>query len=449
MKYLPDAATELVVNLGVPRSFDDLDGDGAEDAIIFLVVDPGGSGTFHYMVAVLNEDGTPVPQAPKLIGDRIFVRSIEIESGVIHLEIATHGPEAPFCCLDTISRRTYSLEGGGLQLEEQADSPMTDAGDLPYSSPERIDFPSGTTSATVQGKIDLREVDRYQFQAFAGQRVTVTVTSPKNDVFLSLRGITGGPVLQPIVAEATSFSGIVSISQDYGIALATPEGSPVDYTLQIDMTGDPEPTPTAAPTATPPLEPTSPPPQTGEKVIYLTFDDGQATPYTAQILEVLAQYDARATFFILGQQLARFPDARQAQVSAGHTLANHTWGHLSLDGIGRQMFFEEILRTQELLGADATLCLRPPYGAADAFTRVWAEEVGLRIVMWDIDTRDWARPGVPDITSSILSNAHPGAIILMHDGGGNRSQTVDALDAALSELSEQGYRFEPICHPSA
>jgi peptidoglycan/xylan/chitin deacetylase (PgdA/CDA1 family) len=451
MRYLPDAATELIVNLGYARSFADLDEDGDEDAIVFLVVDPGGSGTFHYMVAVLNDGGISTPVTPEFLGDRVFVRSAGIESGEILVEIATHGPETPFCCLDTISERTYSLKDRSLRLERQIDSPMTDAGDLPFSAPKTIEFAPSANSASVAGRIALNQVDRYQFGARAGQRITVTTSSAKDDVFLSIRGLEDGVVLQSILAEATVFSGDLSKTQEYGVSLVTPQGSPVDYLLRVEIAGGPQPTPTASPSLVPTATPTptaSPPTPTlppAGRVIYFTFDDGQASVYTVQILDLLARYDARATFFILGQHLSRYPEIRQAQVSAGHTLANHTWDHVNLDGIDRARFLDEIVKTQEILGADATPCLRPPYGASDAFTRVWAEEIGMRIVMWDIDTRDWARPGVEEIAASIISSARPGAVVLMHDGGGDRSQTVAALEVALRDLSEQGYRFEPVC----
>ena len=103
-------------------------------------------------------------------------------------------------------------------------------------------------------------------------------------------------------------------------------------------------------------------------VIYLTFDDGPTGPrWTPQVLEVLARYDARATFFVLGQQAKRFPDLIEAEVEAGHSVVNHTFDHHTLDGISRRAFFEEVQDTEAILGDLTTRYLRPPYGATDAY----------------------------------------------------------------------------------
>ena len=92
----------------------------------------------------------------------------------------------------------------------------------------------------------------------------------------------------------------------------------------------------------------------------------------------------------------------------------------------------------------STRCLRPPYGATDSFTRAYAAELGYALVLWDVDPRDWARPGVDEIVSAIREGSGPGKIILMHDGGGDRTQTVAALEQVLAELSDLGYAFKPL-----
>jgi peptidoglycan/xylan/chitin deacetylase (PgdA/CDA1 family) len=90
-------------------------------------------------------------------------------------------------------------------------------------------------------------------------------------------------------------------------------------------------------------------------------------------------------------------------------------------------------------------CLRPPYGATDPTTFQMAEELGLDITLWTIDTQDWRRPGTEAIVEHILDSVVPGAIILMHDGGGERSQTIAALEQVLPQLAAQGYVFERLC----
>ena len=127
---------------------------------------------------------------------------------------------------------------------------------------------------------------------------------------------------------------------------------------------------------------------------------------------------------------------------------NHTYNHASLDTLTRPDFFGEVERTQTaILRATGRLptCLRPPYGATDGTTFQMADELGLDVVLWTVDTQDWRLPGVEAIVNHILSHAAPGAVILMHDGGGDRSQTIEALRIVLPQLRAQGYVFEALC----
>lgn len=189
-----------------------------------------------------------------------------------------------------------------------------------------------------------------------------------------------------------------------------------------------------------------PPPPAGDgKTIYFTFDDGPSIGWTTQVLDVLARYQAKATFFMVGVNAAKNPDLVQAVLKAGNTLGNHTYDHKSLRKMSRQAFTNEVEATQKVLGGNATHCLRPPYGMMDKFTPTYAKELGFRLVMWNVDPRDWARPGVKVIVQRILARVYPGAIVLLHDGGGDRSQTVTALDIVLRQLSALGYHFEPYC----
>ena len=94
---------------------------------------------------------------------------------------------------------------------------------------------------------------------------------------------------------------------------------------------------------------------------------------------------------------------------------------------------------------DPISCLRPPYGAYDAQTSALAAELGKTLTLWNVDPQDWRRPGADQIAEHLLTHARPGAILLMHDGGGERSQTVEALDTVLAELSARGYSFALLC----
>lgn len=179
--------------------------------------------------------------------------------------------------------------------------------------------------------------------------------------------------------------------------------------------------------------------------MYLTFDDGPHPEHTAQVLDVLARYRARATFFVVGSIAQHYPNTMQRMLGEGHTIGNHTWNHENLAELSREEFDETVGRTQEMLGDRGADCLRPPYGAVGPSTRHWAAEHGLDLVMWDFSPKDWIPQPAHEIAQQVVDQARDGVVILLHDGGGDRSQTVLGLDAALSELSSRGYRFEPLC----
>lgn len=189
----------------------------------------------------------------------------------------------------------------------------------------------------------------------------------------------------------------------------------------------------------------------GEPLVYLTFDDGPAPRWTPKIQEVLERYGARATFFVIGEEVDRHPEVVRRLIDSGHAVANHTYTHSSLVELDDTALAEEIEATDravvEAIGGPSTgtRCLRPPFGAIDAATIDRVARLGKDVVVWDIDTRDWSNPGVDAIAREVLSEAQPGAIVLMHDGVGDRTQTVAALEQILPELAARGYRFEVLC----
>lgn len=197
-----------------------------------------------------------------------------------------------------------------------------------------------------------------------------------------------------------------------------------------------------APPGTPPdagtVPPASVPGGPTSKVIHLTFDDGPDPVWTPQVLAVLKQYGVHATFFELGVQVKEHPSLPALVRRDGHRIGNHTYSHKSLPGLDPAH-----LRAQIERGPDAT-CLRPPFGAVDGRVRAAAARAGQTIVLWDVDTRDWAKPGVKHIVNEALKHAHPGATILMHDAGGDRSETVAALRIVVPRLLAEGYTFATV-----
>ena len=179
--------------------------------------------------------------------------------------------------------------------------------------------------------------------------------------------------------------------------------------------------------------------------IHLTFDDGPNPDFTPQILDILAQHNARATFFVTGWSAVTYPELIQRIVSEGHTLANHSWDHVALDTLSKEEFDANVMRTQWALGEHATACIRPPFYRANADTYRWAEQLGLNVIIGNVRPQDWTLPGATVIAERIVDGAAHDAVVVLHDGGGDRSQTVEGLRLALEDLKGQNYAFEPLC----
>ena len=189
----------------------------------------------------------------------------------------------------------------------------------------------------------------------------------------------------------------------------------------------------------------------GDKVIALTFDDGPWDTSTAAILDTLKEYDAKATFFTVGQKISGHEDLLQRAANEGHEIGTHTWDHAEGSGQGvslilmssdeRKQEVEKGLQAiKDATGQDASLMFRSPGGNFDASVASDLNGLINAEIGWNIDTDDWKKPGADAIAQRIKS-AGPGEIILMHDGGGDRSETVAALKQALPKLKEEGYRF--------
>jgi peptidoglycan/xylan/chitin deacetylase (PgdA/CDA1 family) len=185
----------------------------------------------------------------------------------------------------------------------------------------------------------------------------------------------------------------------------------------------------------------------GRKVIYLTFDDGPTTKYTKRVLDLLDQYDAKATFFQVGENATAHPDLARSVIERGHALGSHTWSHRDMRKLRPSGLNRQITRTsaalQRITGRPVT-CLRPPFGAVNARVRKAIRHQKLDLKLWDIDPRDWKKPGSTAIAHRVVSRADPGDVSLMHDGGGNRAQSVKALERILRSLSKRRYEFKTL-----
>lgn len=178
--------------------------------------------------------------------------------------------------------------------------------------------------------------------------------------------------------------------------------------------------------------------------IALTFDDGPNPTYTPQVLSILQHYGIHATFFCIGENVQNFPDLVQQENAAGNVVGNHTWSHPDLTTRSASFIHTQLNDTstliQQVTGVQP-LFFRPPYGAINDTVKTEAWQLGLTPTLWSIDTEDWQKPGSSAIVTTALSQAQNGSIILMHDGGGDRSQTIAALPTIITGLQQRGFQF--------
>lgn len=185
---------------------------------------------------------------------------------------------------------------------------------------------------------------------------------------------------------------------------------------------------------------------TEKKAIALTFDDGPNESYTPQILELLKKYGVRSTFFTVGTRVQKNPKLAQQMVQHHHELANHTLTHPDMRRLSKQRIKKELETAQSIIqtttGVAPTL-FRPPGGSYSEKIVGTAKDMGYLVVMWSWhqDTKDWTNPGVQKIVNKVLTNVRNGDIILFHDHGGDRQQTVDALKLILPELKKRGFEM--------
>ena len=185
----------------------------------------------------------------------------------------------------------------------------------------------------------------------------------------------------------------------------------------------------------------------GQRVIALTFDDGPG-PFTPQVLSVLERFHVPATFFEVGEDVARYPQYSKMVAAAGYPVEDHTWSHPDLSMLSASVVDSQIDMTQaEIRDVTGTTpeCVRPPYDAWSAGVLSEIASRGLTTMSYSIDPKDWTLPGVQAIADRVVGAAFPDAVVDMHDAGGDRSQTVAALPQIITRLRAMGYSFVSIC----
>ncbi|SME94521.1 polysaccharide deacetylase family protein [Streptomyces sp. Amel2xC10] len=182
----------------------------------------------------------------------------------------------------------------------------------------------------------------------------------------------------------------------------------------------------------------------GGRTMVLTFDDGPDPRYTPGVLDTLAEYDVRAMFFVCGEMATHHKDLLARMADEGHVVGNHTWSHPLLTSLTRRQIRSEMTRTSEVIEdgyGEPPRWFRAPYGAWNRTTFQIGAELGMEPLAWTVDTLDWTAPGTGTIVSRVQDGAGPGVVVLSHDAGGDRSQSVAALRRYLPRLLDSGYHI--------
>ena len=184
--------------------------------------------------------------------------------------------------------------------------------------------------------------------------------------------------------------------------------------------------------------------QGADQLIALTFDDGPHPEHTPALLDVLAREGVSATFFVTGLEVTRFPDIARRIVEEGHQIANHSYTHRDyrdMSYVDKRIDFQRAQDAIEEATGVRPNWARPPYGLMNASTLSLFGKEDIRVVLWTIDPLDFRRPGAGAIRNHVVDRARPGSIVLLHDGGGNREQTIRATRNIIRDLREEGFEF--------
>jgi peptidoglycan-N-acetylglucosamine deacetylase len=180
----------------------------------------------------------------------------------------------------------------------------------------------------------------------------------------------------------------------------------------------------------------------GEPYVAFTFDDGPHPENTPRLLDVLAARGVRATFYVIGEPVTRYPDVVRRAIAEGHEIGSHTWSHRFLTTQTSHSIARELKSTheaiEEAIGVPPS-ALRPPFGAVTEDMSRWIDyQFGYPTVLWSVSAQDWEDPGSKEIADRLVSRTTPGSIVLNHD---IYAPTVDAMPATLDRLTERGFRF--------
>lgn len=181
---------------------------------------------------------------------------------------------------------------------------------------------------------------------------------------------------------------------------------------------------------------------TSRKVVALTFDDGPDGRITPEILEILREKEIKATFFVVGEQVEKFPELISREVAEGHEIGNHSYSHPALVNLPGNRITEELVKTEQeiLKAAPKPILFRPPGGLTNENVLKIARDNEYSVILWSIDPVDWRVPIAGDIVEVVVKELKPGSIILLHDAS-FASSTPEALWFIIDSLKARGYEF--------
>ncbi len=186
----------------------------------------------------------------------------------------------------------------------------------------------------------------------------------------------------------------------------------------------------------------------GQNNVALTFDDGPNPNHTEKILNILKKYKIKATFFVLGSFAERYPEIIKKIYNQGHTIANHTMSHPMLTRVNQKQLEYQILETNKIIKkitGHTPTCIRPPYGMTNHHIHKYIKSIGMVSINWDLNSFDYKKLGSNKLAHWVLKKSQPGYVILMHDGGGDRKQTIKALPIIIEGFQKRGMGFAKIC----
>lgn len=454
----------------VGSAFADIDDDGDSDAAAFIQTEvhpvgadghlaPSPASTAiprHLSIVVVRAESTRLVALPPLpLGEGALPERLELSAAGAGKASGNARPAAARAVatfrtrsnvatsFDTRHQYVLAISRQALSVAERSSDAMgaTAPGEPPQAAaplgtanlPPALPAALGSNAGTghIRGVLGLGSVRLFRITGTAQQSVTATLVSGDGQATLGLVGLDGTVVVDP-ETRPRSLTATLPAAQTYLLLVQSDSATGSAFEASVSVS------PQAA---------DSPPPGViySEKVLYLTFDDGPAPTFTPALLEVLGRYNATATFFMVGKNAEQHPDLVRQVRESGHVVANHSFTHTSFRGMTPEKFAWEVQHTFDTLGEPTARCVRPPYGALDSHTRPRAAEQNVHLALWDIDTLDWKQPGADAIADTIIAQARPGATVLMHDGGGDRSQTAAATERVLRELSAQGWRFASMC----